>query len=96
MKASERLAGKIHNTPIHTSSTLDHVTGRKVFFKCENFQKTGSAKARGALNAVCSRGHLKYLSLRVGLIFLFKLLKNIIMQILSRATYRVKLFLNKM
>lgn len=39
-------------TPILTSSTLNRQTGRKVYLKCENFQRTGSFKSRGALNAV--------------------------------------------
>ena len=52
LNAVERIAPYIHRTPVHTCSTIDDLVGRKVFFKCENFQKTGSFKARGALNAV--------------------------------------------
>ena len=39
-------------TPILTSSTLNSASGRQVYLKCENFQRTGSFKSRGALNAV--------------------------------------------
>ncbi|XP_062621082.1 serine racemase-like [Saccostrea cucullata] len=53
-KAHEKISPYIHFTPFFTSSTLDNVVGRKVFFKAENLQKTGSFKARGALNAVLS------------------------------------------
>ena len=52
VKASERISKYIHKTPVFTSSCVDKAVGRKIFFKCENFQKTGSFKARGALNAV--------------------------------------------
>lgn len=50
--AAERIAGRVHHTPVMTSATLDAETGASVFVKCENLQKTGSYKARGALNAV--------------------------------------------
>ena len=50
--AVRRLAGYIHRTPVLRSSTLDQLVGRQVYLKCENFQKTGAFKARGALNAV--------------------------------------------
>ena len=50
--AVQRLAGKVHRTPILTSSAIDRMTGRSVFFKCENLQKGGAFKYRGALNAV--------------------------------------------
>ena len=52
MKAHEKISPHLHYTPYFTSATLDSRVGRKVFFKAENFQKTGSFKARGALNAV--------------------------------------------
>lgn len=52
VSARARIKDFIHVTPIITSSTINALTGRKVFFKCENFQKTGSFKARGAINAV--------------------------------------------
>lgn len=42
-------------TPVHTSSLVDKLVGKNVYFKCENLQKTGSFKARGALNAVLSK-----------------------------------------
>ena len=42
------------NTPILTSHSIDEMTGAQLFFKCENFQKVGSVKIRGALNAIFS------------------------------------------
>jgi threonine dehydratase len=51
-EARDRIAGKVNVTPVLTSSTLDGLTGARLFFKCENFQKGGAFKARGATNAV--------------------------------------------
>jgi threonine dehydratase len=50
--ARARIAGKVHVTPVLTSSSLDAQHGAQLFFKCENFQKGGAFKARGATNAV--------------------------------------------
>lgn len=50
--AHARIADKIHRTPVLTSATLDALCGSQLFFKCENFQKIGAFKARGAANAV--------------------------------------------
>ena len=50
--AHARIADKIHRTPVLTSATLDALCGAQLFFKCENFQKIGAFKARGATNAV--------------------------------------------
>ena len=50
--AAERIKGVGHRTPVLTSKTLDQLTGRKLFFKCENFQKVGAFKFRGGWNAV--------------------------------------------
>ena len=52
LAAHERIKPYIHRTPVLTSSFLDGLTGAKLFFKCENFQKAGVFKARGASNAV--------------------------------------------
>lgn len=52
--AQERIRPQIHRTPVFTSETLDYIAGAKLFFKCENLQKTGSFKFRGATNAVSS------------------------------------------
>lgn len=41
-----------HRTPVLTSHTLDEATGCRVFFKCENFQRVGAFKFRGAYNAI--------------------------------------------
>ena len=51
-EARERINSFIHCTPVLTSSTLDELSGLRLYFKCEFLQKTGSFKARGALNAV--------------------------------------------
>jgi threonine dehydratase len=51
-EARERIAGKVSVTPVLTSSTLDEQSGARLYFKCENFQKAGAFKARGATNAV--------------------------------------------
>jgi threonine dehydratase len=51
-KASTRLAGIAHRTPVMTSRTFDERTGATVFFKCENFQRGGAFKFRGAMNAI--------------------------------------------
>ena len=51
-EARERIAGKVGVTPVLTSATLDAQVGAQLHFKCENFQKCGAFKARGATNAV--------------------------------------------
>ncbi len=50
--AAQRLAGLAHRTPVMTCATLDRLAGRQLYFKCENFQKVGAFKFRGACNAV--------------------------------------------
>ena len=50
--AAERIKGVGHRTPVLTSKTLDQLAGRKLFFKCENFQKVGAFKFRGGWNAI--------------------------------------------
>jgi threonine dehydratase len=52
--AHERIRPYIHRTPVLTSSRLDKMSDASLFFKCENFQKIGAFKARGATNAVFS------------------------------------------
>ncbi len=52
--AHARIRPHIHRTPVFTSESLDQMTGAHLFFKCENLQKTGSFKFRGATNAVFS------------------------------------------
>ncbi|MBT3217150.1 MAG: pyridoxal-phosphate dependent enzyme [Candidatus Marinimicrobia bacterium] len=52
--AHERIEPYIHRTPILTSATLDQMSEATMFFKCENFQKAGAFKARGATNAILS------------------------------------------
>jgi threonine dehydratase len=53
-EAHERIRGRIHRTPVMRSASLDAMTGAEIYFKCENFQKTGSFKIRGAANAIFS------------------------------------------
>ena len=67
--AGKRLHGIARRTPVHTSSTVDERTGARVFFKCENFQRMGAFKFRGAYNALSrltaaerARGVLAYSS----------------------------------
>ena len=67
--AAECLAGVAHHTPVLTSRTLDARLGASVFFKCENFQRMGAFKFRGAYNALAQlspearrRGVLAYSS----------------------------------
>src|SRR5258707_3171794 len=55
--AHSRIAPRIHRTPVLTSSSLSAMIGAQLFFKCENLQKTGSVKIRGASNAILSLTH---------------------------------------
>jgi threonine dehydratase len=50
--AAERIKNVAHRTPVMTCSAIDDIAGRQLFFKCENFQKVGAFKFRGAFNAV--------------------------------------------
>ncbi|MDP1650435.1 MAG: threo-3-hydroxy-L-aspartate ammonia-lyase [Rubrivivax sp.] len=50
--AAARLQGVAHRTPVFTSRTADQRSGAQVFFKCENFQRMGAFKFRGAYNAL--------------------------------------------
>jgi threonine dehydratase len=52
--AARRLEGRIHRTPVVTSRSLDEATGYSVFLKCENLQRAGAFKIRGALNKLLS------------------------------------------
>ena len=54
--ASERLAPWVHRTPVMTSRTMDERCGGSIFLKCENFQKIGAFKIRGAMNALLRLG----------------------------------------
>ena len=53
-EAHKRIKPFIHRTPVLTSNTLNQISGCSLFFKCENFQKIGAFKIRGAMNAVLS------------------------------------------
>jgi threonine dehydratase len=50
-EAHERIKAFIHRTPVMTSASIDEIAGCNLFFKCENLQKVGAFKARGAMNA---------------------------------------------
>ena len=53
-RAAARIAGVAHRTPVMTSRTADERLGSTLFFKCENFQRGGAFKFRGAYNAIAS------------------------------------------
>ena len=53
-KATERIRPYAHRTPVLTSSSINHKVNAQVFFECENFQKVGAFKFRGACNTVLS------------------------------------------
>jgi len=52
--ARERIASRVHRTPVLTSKQFNEVAGKEVFFKCENFQRAGAFKIRGATNKIQS------------------------------------------
>ncbi|MDL5513643.1 pyridoxal-phosphate dependent enzyme [Arenibacter sp. M-2] len=52
LEAGDRVAPFVHRTPVLTSRLLNELSGAEVFFKCENLQKMGAFKMRGAINAV--------------------------------------------
>jgi len=54
VEASDRISKFIHVTPVLSSESIDHLSGCSIYFKCENFQKIGAFKARGAINAALS------------------------------------------
>jgi threonine dehydratase len=54
LRAAQRIRPHAHRTPILSSATLNGMTGAMLFFKCENLQRVGAFKVRGALNAVFS------------------------------------------
>ncbi|MCP4715711.1 MAG: pyridoxal-phosphate dependent enzyme, partial [Deltaproteobacteria bacterium] len=53
-EAHQRISHCIHKTPVLSSSSINRMCHAEIFFKCENFQKSGSFKIRGATNAVLS------------------------------------------
>lgn len=61
VKAHAAVLPWIHETPVHTSASINELAHCNIFFKCENFQKVGAFKARGAMNAVLSLGELERL-----------------------------------
>jgi len=54
IRASETLKGVAHRTPVMSSATADRMTGARVFFKCDNLQRMGAFKFRGAYNAIAN------------------------------------------
>jgi len=57
LEAHNRIKSRIHFTPVFSSRSINSILGCKLFFKCENFQKAGAFKFRGASNAVFSLGY---------------------------------------
>ena len=53
-RAHERIRNYVHRTPVLTSTSLNEIFDASLFFKCENFQKVGAFKFRGATNAILS------------------------------------------
>lgn len=53
-EARERIASRVHRTPVMTSRQFNEAAGKEVFFKCENFQRAGAFKIRGATNKILS------------------------------------------
>src|SRR6266480_3980820 len=53
-EAAGRIAGRVHRTPVTTSCSFNEAAGCEVFFKCENLQRAGAFKARGATNKILS------------------------------------------
>src|SRR2546426_8347613 len=53
-QAAARIAGRVHRTPVTTSRSFNEAAGCEVFFKCENLQRAGAFKARGATNKILS------------------------------------------
>lgn len=54
VKAQALISAYVHRTPVMSAESIDRLTGSRLFFKCENFQKVGAFKFRGACNAVFS------------------------------------------
>jgi threonine dehydratase len=59
IEAAGRISGYVHHTPMLTSRQINHIAGCSLYFKCENFQKIGAFKARGAVNATLSLSEAK-------------------------------------
>jgi threonine dehydratase len=53
-EAAARIRGRVHRTPVVTSRSFNEATGKEVFFKCENLQRAGAFKVRGATNKILS------------------------------------------
>lgn len=52
LDAKLRISGYIHKTPVMTSTAINNLAGSEIYFKCENFQRMGAFKMRGAINAI--------------------------------------------
>lgn len=59
VSAAQRLQGYAHHTPVLTSRQADEIAGASLFFKCENFQRAGAFKFRGAFNAIGRLGEIE-------------------------------------
>ena len=58
-RCKQLVAPFVHRTPVLHSSQIDNLAGAEIFFKCENFQKTGAFKVRGAANKISQLPPLK-------------------------------------
>jgi threonine dehydratase len=61
IQAHNRIRAYIHETPVQTCASINQLAGCELFFKCENFQKVGAFKARGAMNAVLALSEIEQL-----------------------------------
>ena len=66
--AAERIRPYAHKTPVLTCTSLNTMVGAELFFKCENLQKVGAFKFRGAVNAAVLEGNLQVRDRRIGII----------------------------
>lgn len=53
-EAAQRISAHVHRTPLISNASINEITGARIVFKCENFQKAGAFKSRGACNAIFS------------------------------------------
>ena len=63
-----RISPHVNVTPVINSAFMDKMSGARLYFKCENLQKTGSFKARGAVNAVLKHMEVNHVCYRKDLI----------------------------
>ena len=74
-KAQLRISKYLHDTSVLTSETLDNEVGIELYFKAENMQKSGSFKARGAVNAVLASKNVTNTNIKRFCLLLFKIFR---------------------